>query len=515
MKYWVAWACLFFVHLMANASTEVVEILAVSASKKSIIIDLGTLDGIDSNDEILLYNQSTNQENNRPELKSVAEAEVIKTYDNYSYWFLKVIDNFNLIKAGERLVIARKGKDPRRPLVLRQTKVLAPHKVPLDTFKKNYKRRVPVDLIFEEQKFFPSSELNQTKVSKRQDIETRRFGRWAEEEKKDWDDQYMMELENLYPEEKLNKVVDGDKIRAKRESIVFNATAKGAVKKVNESEGGLIELYQHSARSGQSGLKSGGGQSNVYRQVIEDNRAKEVDPRAKEKIKRDGKMFSAYMSDEELRRFYAESGLEYELNRQKRALHEKEGHEFTLKANFGMQSKTTDEGEGQAGNDFGFSAGFEFHLGATSTMLTKFTAEVEYEKESAYFDIGGLNAKYSGTAFKTHINLYFYNPPQSLAMYMPYFGVGFKRGSGVMTSEFLSADYQYQYQAMPTFKLGMKYRFKAGDSRDEYLRFGVGVNAFLAREFLNLSLLDTPLDPITEKIQTIETRFGLGMSFYF
>jgi hypothetical protein len=103
----------------------------------------------------------------------------------------------------------------------------------------------------------------------------------------------------------------------------------------------------------------------------------------------------------------------------------------------------------------------------------------------------------------------------SLHSYMPYIGIGLKRGNGTLESTEFDTVYTVQQTAFPSMHLGMKYRFKAGDEKDANLKIGYGVNLQLKYEAMRYNITDTVIDNIEPVISSNQTRFSVGFNIYF
>jgi hypothetical protein len=222
------------------------------------------------------------------------------------------------------------------------------------------------------------------------------------------------------------------------------------------------------------------------------------------------------MTDKQLRSYLVQSGIAEELQRQKRALEEKAGHEFTLRYISNLTSNTTTEDENFQGTDYFLAFSYEWHLYSTSKKLKNFTVEFEVERGISHYDIGGgINGRIAEGSLKGYLNWYFLRPPSSLYSYMPYLGIGFKRGNGTLESAEFDNTYTVQQTALPSAHFGLKYRFKSGDEKNAGLNVGYGVNFQFKYESMRYNVVDIIVDNIEPTYTSNQTRFSVGLNVYF
>ena len=221
------------------------------------------------------------------------------------------------------------------------------------------------------------------------------------------------------------------------------------------------------------------------------------------------------MDDDQLRSYLIETGIEGELRRQKRSLNEKGGSEITIRYTTNLTTNTTDEDDNYQGTDYALSLAYEWHLSTTLESLENFTLELEVERGISHYDVGGINGRIAEGSLKGYVNWYFWNAPNSLYKYMPYVGVGIKRGNGELESAEFDNIYTYQILGFPSGHVGLKYRFKSGDVKDETLKMGFGLNLQLKYESMRYNVNDILVDDITPSFVTTQTRLSIGFNIYF
>ncbi len=497
-------------------SMEGAQVLEVSSSKKSLLLNLGYAEGLRNGDRAKIYLKNLDEGIDYPKFRYVAEGEVINVKNNVSYWFLRKIKNFQSLKKNEMLVLVRQSKDPRRPFVTRRTLRVQGRAEDQDYYQVSEDKGVPEDLVFEEQDFFPSEKLKGTQSLKRQDIEMTRKKTYI-----DMGEEYDEEFDQIV-EGRLVPFDGGDEeliaeIEKKAEDRTFDSTTKTSVGKFNDLKYGLQTLYHSQMRDPGTQTKVTMDSLNAReRAAVEDAKRRKVSPSTLARIKREGPRWSQDMTDKQLRAYLVESGIEEEIQRQKRALGEREGHEFTLRYISNLTSNTTAEDPNFQGTDYFLAFSYEWHLYSTSNFFKNFTLEFELERGISHYQIAeGINGRIAEGSLKGYLNWYFMRPPSSLHSYMPYLGVGLKRGNGELESAEFDTVYTVQHTALPSAHFGLKYRFKAGDEKNAALKIGYGVNFQIKYEAMRYNIADVVVDDIEPTFSRNQTRFSVGLNVYF
>jgi hypothetical protein len=191
------------------------------------------------------------------------------------------------------------------------------------------------------------------------------------------------------------------------------------------------------------------------------------------------------------------------------------GNEILMRFISGVNTHTTLLDDNNQGVGYGLALGFEYHLSRTSQALKRFTLELGAEFSLSYYDIGGLNGKFEGGNFFGAVNYYIFNRPDQIRRYLWYAGIGFRRGNDTVSSPFLTKNYKYQLFSLPVMQAGFKYRFQAGDEREDGIDIGLGVNFLVQSELLRYSVLNEVEDDIDGLFTVNNIRAIGGLSIYF
>ncbi|MCR9203470.1 MAG: hypothetical protein NXH75_02765 [Halobacteriovoraceae bacterium] len=502
-------------HTMAvTESMEGIEILEVSSSKKSVLLNRGFAEGVRNGDRAKLYLKDLSEGLNFPKFIYIGEGECINVKNKESYWFLRKIKNFRFIRKDQDLVMVRLAKDPRRPFITRRTLRVQGRSKDQEYFQVSEDSGVPEDLIFEENDFFKGDKVKGTKPPKRQDIEMYRetpYVSLADE----YDDEFQqlsksMAMPNDDGDEELINAIEQ---RAKEN--VFDSTTKNSVGKFNKLKYGVKSLYKSQIHDG-SNTKKGSDFLNLRQErLLKEQVERKVSPGAIARIRKEGPLWSKDMTDKQLRTYLIDTGIAEEVERQKKALREKSGSEFNLRYTSNLTQNTTGDDPNFQSRDYSISVSYEWHLqGTAKGLLDNFTFELEAERGISHFDIGGINSRIQEGSLKGYLNWYLLRPPSSLYSYMPYLGIGYKRGNGTLESAEFDNTYNVQLIGFPSAHFGLKYRFRSGDEKASQISVGYGINFQLKYEQMRYNITDTIVDNIEPVFSGSQLRFSIGLNVY-
>lgn len=494
---------------------EGMKVLKVSSTGQTIILDRGHLEGIKQGQRGRLLYQSGLDD---PKLTLVANAEVIKVSDKYSFWFLSKIDNSQLVSEGQKLLFAKlEDVMSGRKTKLRKKRVFLPKNKSVVQYLKDEEVGIPDELIYKGHDYIEGDTMVTTNIAQDEHLEVRSFEDWKVQYGLTYVDDYMQEIENKYVSGEDSNNVDINNIKQQHDKSVFQSVVNGTVKKINDLEFGLNGLYRDQKRDPDLRIITDRVQvENFYEKDHRERReAKRIEPYAEEKLKRQGERWSADLDSAELRRFFVNSGIAKEKERQRLALETKQGHELLLRIASSLINHTTVDDINHQGTGYSVGFGYEFHLSRTTLTLDRFSVELGFERAIRYFDMGGINGRFYEGSFFAGLNFYLFNKPYNLNMYLWYLGFGIRRGDSSAQSSDLSKEYSYQFISVPTLQAGLKYRFYAGDERDNTLRIGLGYNLLVSYETLRYSVNETIADSISGLFTVNDMRLFAGLSIYF
>jgi len=505
---------------------ELVKVLKVSTSGRSIIIDKGKLEGVALGDWARFIFQSGNPEN--PKLSDVAVAEAISVVDDQSYWIIHErsasANAYEQLKGGGHLLFAKANDilNGRRPFkTLAKTSYTSTENLQqVNELEKEDETVHGPGIIKHDKDYEVLDSLKEPVDISEHDLERTEFrpATLKQNKKGELDEKYIeavgTELNEIAVEEVMPETAKQKEMAKKR---VFHSTESGVIKKINAQKHGLAEMYNDARHDPNARIFSDHSvEKSVFEQHQYDNQQKKmISPQVYKKIKMGGPLWSADLTDSGLRRYFIQSGLESEFQRQKRALENKESHEILIRFSQGMVDNTNANDGNYRAMYKGLGLGYEFHLMKVKDTLERWSIELGYESASGFYDIGNQNAKGSETTWKGMLNYYFYNLPSAIQTFTWYLGTGIATGNAKINSVNLSQSYDYQILSLKYAQLGMKYRFYAGDEKDDAFNYGVGFNFLLSLESSTYKNSEALSDNINGTFSTNDLKFIVGASVLF
>lgn len=498
------------------AVPKIINILEVSSSKKSIILDRGEFEGIKIGSKAKFVLQ---EGMDKPKLTTVAYGEAIKVHGNYSFWHLGKIENPDLVFKNSQLLYVSMHDifSGRSDFRVKQEKIVLAPGSPKASLDRNILGQQRA-LVKGEEDYSFSDKLVETTPNRKHHLETKDFSSWKKDKNKNfgWKDEYRSILEGLSIEE-LEQVVEADLVRKVNDKWVMQSVTDGVQNKYNEEELGLKKLY-HDQKRGESDktLQSKSSFLSVFDEVREEKKKENmVDKRAIGKIKKDTAFWSGDMNDLELQQFFYRSQLAQEVNRRNKALRQRSGHEVVLRFNKGINQTTDTQDPSNQRTASSLDIGYEFHLMRVGDFLRKFSVDAFYMLGKNYYDAGPINVQGEEKSFQLGLNYYLYNDPAILQEFLLFVGAAYRSGSALLAANTLSQKYIYSITSAPILHGGIKYRFDMSDSYKSFLKIGVAFLGVLSYEPTILRSSDQVVDNINGNIQSNQLKLALGMSVMF
>ena len=508
---------LLFCSSTYSAGLESAEIFLSSSSGKSIVVSRGRVHGLSDGQFATFFLQLGTLE--KPKLDKIAEGELIRSLDNKSYWFLHKIYNPGKVRNNSKVVMDIKSKHLRgsREFVVTNRKRIYPDKISNKKITYENENGIPRDIVKAEQDYVATRKLYETKPETDHDIEIHQFDKWSTRKGLTKVDEFMRNFERKFVNENFKDENKSKEEVEKINSSIYRAQIDGFLSKINSQKYGLKGLYHDQERvKNMILLKERVDIQNVYEVARQDRKRKQILNNTKRsKIERDGSLWSSNFSDEGLRKYMVQSGIEEEERRQYTSLTEKSGNELSFRISSGLVSHSSIEDPNHQNKGYSISLGYEYHLMRTSPELMKFSIEVFLQRSIENVDLGGINGRLSSGSFGGQIIYYFYNNPVSIKAWSWYGGLGIRRGNGEVTSVDLTAPYDFQVTGLPIWSVGTKYRFRTGDSFDDDIKVGAGFNVRLSGERMNLSSVSAVEDPINSSFVINDIKLTVGLSFFF
>lgn len=502
---------LFFFSPTVSAQSRLngAKIIEVSSKSNSWLIDKGRYEGISVGDTASFFLQTSID---APKLIPLGEAEAVKVHGRNSYWILTKSMNQRFYSRGRKIVYLLDDEiyKGRRALKVKQRNIVTSKKYPKSK-RRLEKGDLPNQYKKKDSDYKKSSELVEVKKDTDDDRKVMIFKK-AKRGK------------DVRAVEGVDELIDVSAIRDQEKKKVVYSTVTGVARKTNNARFGLRSLYRDNLdKNGKEKFLGDGALASDYNKYraeqIEQN---DTSTRARKRITRDSKLWSADLNDEELRRFFISSGFARERKKQLYALEHKIGNEFILRYYFGVAEHTASQDVAASNNDataigsnFSISFGYEYYLLRTNPNLVNWSLDFFIDNESRYLqDEAGNNAESTEVNFAFGVNYYFFNNPASLSKVLGFVGGGASLGNAKLLSITSGIEQSYSVRGLPRVWIGAKYRLKAGDEYDDMLGMGFGMHATLMTE--NVVYASKVNENVqTNNINIQDFKFALGISLIF
>ena len=495
------------------------QILEVSSTKNSVILDRGHLDEFNEGLKARFYVQKGPKET--PKVFLVAEGELVKSFPKKSYWFLKSILLPQEIKKENAIYLHTVSQVTRgRALRIRNEHIVASKNLyqDLDDYLDKNEENVPKSLIKEDELFEKSSDLYETEIKDYKsdtDVVVQTFENLATKSGNYYSDDYGdLTAQKFFIGNRSIQVGD---IKKAEDKILFDSMSEAYQEKVNSMKFGVKSFYRNQEKiDGNREVSRQLSIMNTFEEIKEEEKsAVLIQPRAVAKISREGANWSADLDDSALRKYFVKTGLEKEARRRTLALNELEGHEVMFHYAGSMIGHGGNQDENYQGKGYNIGFAYDLHLGRTSPNLKKYSILMMFESGVADYNVGVYNARAKETYYGAYVNYYFINKPTTLNSFIYLVGLGMKAGSALATNPDLTKEYTYQLITIPALQLMTKYRFRAGDLNEDTANVGASVNFSLKLENKQFSLIDRREDEINSKFSVFDLKYSIGMSMYF
>lgn len=513
------WPAIFFAfQLYADEAIRSSKILQVSTSGRSIALDRGAMEGIKEGSHAKILLQLGTPE--EPILVKIAEGEVMKALPNSSYWLLRNLEASENLQKGQEVIYLLQDKNVagvEEEKVLKRKVILAKDQLAIDYLKATRRGLLPNELIQEDEKDFRSSSVNKPTIElKPQDFEAQEYDEWVEQKGLRYVEAFMDDLEVKHVN-RPEKFKDLSAYKKRRERAVFESYIEATDKKLKEKS--LEEIYERAlADKEESLLRKGTTINNTYANWKKDLEEEEViDSRHKVKEKVEGKRWSASMEDEELRSYVVKSGIAEEKLRQDRALSEAVNNEIFVSYTPSLLTHATENDENYQSSGYSVEFGYDWYLIRLSRRLRSMTIKFIGERSLNYIAISdSLNGRFVDTTFGLSLQYYFWNEPYTLRKLSWYAGLGFKNGSSTMgNNDLTQPTYEHSVTSLPTFSLGVKYRFRPTDEVGDRIKIGMGIQGGIQYERRKYTNSEEINDDIQGDILINDTKLVLGFGIYF
>ncbi len=491
---------------------ERARILEVSITGRSLILDRGSLDTIREGDLGRFLIQQGPLEG--PALGNVAVGEAVKVYQDKSFWYLYAIyDRKAISKDGHLLYAVAKDLTRGR----KEFRVIRHQLIATEADAKKSKKTIsnPQQQHSIEKNFIPEYDLYDTKLPLDNDVQVEEFSEWEKTDSPEYIEALGKEMSAVSLKD-IEATVETETISRKEKERIAQGMVDEMVVKINETKGHLGKLYRDQVRDPDvRQMQKYTSSRPLYFTMQEDRKKAEIiSPDVKERIEIAGKFWSGDMSDEQMRRFFIESGLMREHERRRLALESNPSHEFMMRLNYGLTSMADNSDPNYQAPSTSVLLAYEWHMMRTAPNLKRWGVELGYEYGSGRYNLGENNVGTKESGIKGKINYYFMRLPSTIGHTIGFAGLGLGLGSADASAAALSREYSYSKITMPSAQLGFKYRLRSGDENDDFYNVGFGFQFVGTYETHKLSTNEELVDNISGSKSFSELKFSLGLSIY-
>ena len=511
------WIILFLLlnYSLFAASFRSTKILEVSSKARTALIQVGTLDKIKLQEKAIFYYQDKKGMHQK-----IGEAKAVKVSDNQSYWiFAKNVNKLALRKKARNqgevvfqtrsaILSGRESYDVKKVL-----KAKSNERKEITT---SSGAQMPEDLVLKDGSYKKSSHaLKETKLPKNYDGRYEKEVPYSGGKKSIYFEEYESALSSKRPRKTRDISLKG--VKEAYNYRVFSASTDAVVKKFNgETKKNIYRKAQKDSENVNFNENENLHQ-NAFERYREKLEKEGIDPKAIERMKREGKLWSSGMSDRELRDYLVQTGQIKENLRRKLISNESPSlnHVFFTRFTTALGNYSSEDDPNNQRVNRSFSLGYEYLLYKTSKFLEKFSLEIGYEKSNRFIDIGSLNGRFDLDAFSGVINWYPFHSPRSIRKYIFFAGAGLKRGGGNLSNPLLDNEFNFDYTSIP-YNVGVKYYIQASDEKKSGFGIGYGFHVLLSGELANYAIeQEIPFEVDDSALVQNEPQFSVGFNVFF
>jgi hypothetical protein len=520
MKKLVLLPILLFSTQLFAADLQHIDLLDVSTSGKSLVLDRGALEHYEEGLYARFYLQRGTKE--YPKVFLVAEGELIKSFPKKSFWYLRKVFIPDAIKRDSKLLVfTNKDVDSGRVLTIKErTSVSSQTYDDPDMFIAEEPEQIPARFAKEEADYEAGPDIfdqyeNEIKGSTKNTNVMATNYQTYQNKKGPYNAEFGdLTNERYYVDKKLVQLGDIKKAEDKK---LFETMSEHYLKQANNMAFGIKGFYKDQEKiAGLPDVSAKSSENSFYEELKERKKHEgDLNPHVLAKYKRDGNMWSADMDDSTLRKYFIQTGIDKEAKRRALALSELDGNEILVHASFGVNSHSNTSDPNNQGSANSFGIAYDLHLSRTSANLKNWSLQFVLDKETNHYDTGIFNAQSSELSYGFYVNYYFHNNPTTLNDFILLVGAGVKNGNATLSSGNFSQEYSYQVITAPALQFMTKYRFRSGDLTEDNINAGLSLNFGVSADMKNLSAVDTVSEDINSKFSVTDLKYTLGMSVYF
>lgn len=447
---------LSFFSFKAFSSTNLVKVLNVSKSKKSLIIDRGSNHKIFEDDyAVLLYEKESSQnQDKRKILAPVAKLKSVKTYQQNSTWIVYKAYDESQIASGLNYYLIRESEllEGRTNLKIKRTELVTNSQVTKE-LKENLIENGQ-ELSVKKDQYGEEVTLHDKEKHYQADVRLVDVSTWDKQKKSN-----DLEKVSIYKSAYAKDFSDRKRIATFEKMLVYYLA------RVNDPKFDFNKFYQEQKRAPNVG--------ELQDKMVKDNYKSRYDGKIRNENnkleiianqiakKEDG--WSDSYSDEELSNLISNVGQIREKQRRVDILGLKYDNQIFFSTGLSLlDNQLLNNAQNLQKNKFEVEFSLESYILKNLESLNRLTFEFSLRSNQDGVSVGNFNAKileYSGAA---HINWYPFHNPYLLDKNIFYVGLLFRWGLASLIIDSEAEQGIYQATAIPGFRMGIKYNYYNG-----------------------------------------------------
>jgi hypothetical protein len=494
-------------HSQANQTFKTLE---KSTTGRTIVLNIGSLDGIKDKDEITILKNTPNVQS-KYTTKLVAKAVAIKVLNNRSVWFCYKIFNRKLLKKNHKYILTSQEQllRGRAAPSLKRRKIIAQNGKAKKSLKDYFKGFNEKKLVKKGDVYIKGKKISHSKGHTDADFELVDISEWTDGPAKLFErmEAGLLKQRKFFPKDLYTSPYQSEFL-LRRNLDTYEKMIVNYLVRVNDPNFNYDDFYYDQILDDENPYFKKNDRNSLYSEVKEDRR-KEIQAKRKlyRKLLTKGADWSNEYSDEDLSRLIYEKGIMDEEDRRRVIIARKHTYQITGYFGFNMidNENSTDPYNTV---DFKYELGVavEYYMAKRYPKMQFFTAEFAMRLNSDAYSIGDLNAVAQEYSALGALNWYPFLLPNTIEENLFYFGISMRYGISNLSIPEQSEEGVYSLTSLPGFRVGVKYNFRSG----------FGIRVLLSYEKLDLSRIERNIvNDLPELVEADDLKLSIGASYYF
>lgn len=487
--------------IYASAFDNMVNILKISESRKTIVINRGYLDKLSEGEHGVMLREFT--KDGIKKLRPVARIKAIKTFPESSVWIVfKVYETGDFYKKAKLILFSENELLAGKTKLVIRRKNLVSQREDIEQSVEDSLTDDGSELV--EKDYTDGKELHDlAKHYSDVDVDLIDLGEFESGPKKDANHD-----EALYPSS-IYKSQHGRDFAKYKHIQAFDKMVAAQVLKYNDPNFTLREMYFDIIRKHDGETQDKKLNQNVMDKMRHDlNRKRSREEKFYRDLLTSGESWSDDYSDEELSELITNMGIVHEIERRKTmtAIDKTYQLYFSMNSNF-VDNENSADTENTMKSKTDSLLAFEYYLFKRIPKFDKFAFEGEIRYANDGLSVGDVNATLSDLSAAFIFNWYPFYKAHALERNIFYFGTSMRTGTSNLAIGTLGETGTYTSTSFPGFRAGLKYNFSGG----------FGLRMMASYETIDLDRRNTSDDGGTLPNRTSynEGKLGIGLSYFF